>query len=276
MTVTRRRVSEQAGSAGHLIARYLRVSCARWSHQSHHSHQKQARGTVRTRARDAQMAHRRRNRACGSGDWPAGVLEQVEHLPGRPVAGRRRGPWAAPPKHAQNESLPVQCPVLVVPPAPHPCHAAGADASIAVGVGSIHTRARPPTHVHRRAGSPPLARVRFDSGARRPAFLSPTSGGPLLNPSPSKHPAPRHPRHDPETERKGKQPTQRAVLLAPDSDTHLQGEWIPSPGQWPVGPQDDVDLSSDRIWIDGCFDFSHHGRPARLLVLQRTKPQHRS
>ena len=34
---------------------------------------------------------------------------------------------------------------------------------------------------------------------------------------------------------------------------------IPGPGQWPVNPQADVEVSSDRIWIDGCFDFSHHG-----------------
>ena len=34
---------------------------------------------------------------------------------------------------------------------------------------------------------------------------------------------------------------------------------IPSPGEWPVDPQEDVPMSEDRIWIDGCFDFSHHG-----------------
>lgn len=34
---------------------------------------------------------------------------------------------------------------------------------------------------------------------------------------------------------------------------------IPRPGQWPVDPQVDVEVSKDRIWIDGCFDFSHHG-----------------
>ena len=36
---------------------------------------------------------------------------------------------------------------------------------------------------------------------------------------------------------------------------------VPQPGQWPVDPQDDVPISKDRIWVDGCFDFSHHGRP---------------
>lgn len=39
---------------------------------------------------------------------------------------------------------------------------------------------------------------------------------------------------------------------------HLLAE-IPGPGQWPVDPQADVEVSNDRIWIDGCFDFSHHG-----------------
>lgn len=34
---------------------------------------------------------------------------------------------------------------------------------------------------------------------------------------------------------------------------------VPAPGQWPADPQDDVPISKDRIWIDGCFDFSHHG-----------------
>lgn len=36
-------------------------------------------------------------------------------------------------------------------------------------------------------------------------------------------------------------------------------EQIPLPGQWPVDPQEDVPISEDRIWVDGCFDFSHHG-----------------
>lgn len=34
---------------------------------------------------------------------------------------------------------------------------------------------------------------------------------------------------------------------------------IPLLGQWPVGPQTDVQVSKDKIWIDGCFDFNHHG-----------------
>jgi ethanolamine-phosphate cytidylyltransferase len=38
------------------------------------------------------------------------------------------------------------------------------------------------------------------------------------------------------------------------------GEEIPKVGEWPVPPQEDQPISKDRIWIDGCFDFSHHGQ----------------
>jgi hypothetical protein len=34
---------------------------------------------------------------------------------------------------------------------------------------------------------------------------------------------------------------------------------IPDPGQWPIDPQEDVPVQEDRLWIDGCFDFFHHG-----------------
>lgn len=44
-----------------------------------------------------------------------------------------------------------------------------------------------------------------------------------------------------------------------------KGEWIPSSGQWPVDPQEDVEVSHERIWIDGCFDFSHHGHAGAML-----------
>ncbi|KAF2202465.1 ethanolamine-phosphate cytidylyltransferase [Delitschia confertaspora ATCC 74209] len=44
-----------------------------------------------------------------------------------------------------------------------------------------------------------------------------------------------------------------------------KGEWIPSAGQWPVDPQEDVKVSKERIWIDGCFDFSHHGHAGAML-----------
>lgn len=40
---------------------------------------------------------------------------------------------------------------------------------------------------------------------------------------------------------------------------------VPSLGQWPADPQTDVDVSKDRIWIDGCFDFSHHGTPRTAM-----------
>lgn len=36
---------------------------------------------------------------------------------------------------------------------------------------------------------------------------------------------------------------------------------MPAPGNWPVDPQTDVEISKDRIWVDGCFDFAHHGTP---------------
>ncbi|KAF2642473.1 ethanolamine-phosphate cytidylyltransferase [Massarina eburnea CBS 473.64] len=44
-----------------------------------------------------------------------------------------------------------------------------------------------------------------------------------------------------------------------------KGEWIPVEGQWPVGPQEDAHVSEERIWIDGCFDFSHHGHAGAML-----------
>ena len=37
-------------------------------------------------------------------------------------------------------------------------------------------------------------------------------------------------------------------------------EKVPQSGEWPVDPQDDVPISERRVWVDGCFDFSHHGR----------------
>lgn len=37
------------------------------------------------------------------------------------------------------------------------------------------------------------------------------------------------------------------------------GVQVPGLGDWPVPPQEDQPISKDRIWIDGCFDFSHHG-----------------
>ncbi|TKA75784.1 hypothetical protein B0A49_03291 [Cryomyces minteri] len=39
----------------------------------------------------------------------------------------------------------------------------------------------------------------------------------------------------------------------------------PAPGEWPVDPQEDVPVSDLRIWIDGCFDFTHHGHAGAML-----------
>ncbi|KAL6707179.1 choline phosphate cytidylyltransferase [Coniothyrium glycines] len=44
-----------------------------------------------------------------------------------------------------------------------------------------------------------------------------------------------------------------------------RGEWIPSPGGWPVDPQADVQVSEKRVWVDGCFDFAHHGHAGAML-----------
>ena len=34
---------------------------------------------------------------------------------------------------------------------------------------------------------------------------------------------------------------------------------VPVAGYWPVDPQHDIPVTKDRVWVDGCFDFSHHG-----------------
>ncbi|KAL2010164.1 hypothetical protein VTN00DRAFT_5971 [Thermoascus crustaceus] len=46
-------------------------------------------------------------------------------------------------------------------------------------------------------------------------------------------------------------------------------EQIPRPGEWPVDPQEDIPISKDRIWVDGCFDFSHHGHAGAMLQARR-------
>ncbi|KAL9595048.1 MAG: hypothetical protein Q9219_006671 [cf. Caloplaca sp. 3 TL-2023] len=46
-------------------------------------------------------------------------------------------------------------------------------------------------------------------------------------------------------------------------------ENIPQPGDWPVDPQEDVVVSAARIWIDGCFDFTHHGHAGAMLQARR-------
>ena len=40
---------------------------------------------------------------------------------------------------------------------------------------------------------------------------------------------------------------------------------VPKAGEWPVDPQEDVPISHDRLWVDGCFDFAHHGHAGALL-----------
>ncbi|KAL8695305.1 MAG: hypothetical protein Q9218_000204 [Villophora microphyllina] len=44
---------------------------------------------------------------------------------------------------------------------------------------------------------------------------------------------------------------------------------VPKHGEWPVDPQEDIEVSKDRIWIDGCFDFSHHGHAGAMLQARR-------
>ncbi|EAT87447.1 hypothetical protein SNOG_05056 [Parastagonospora nodorum SN15] len=44
-----------------------------------------------------------------------------------------------------------------------------------------------------------------------------------------------------------------------------RGEYIPAEGDWPVDPQHDVEVSDQRIWVDGCFDFAHHGHAGAML-----------
>lgn len=36
-------------------------------------------------------------------------------------------------------------------------------------------------------------------------------------------------------------------------------EDVPEPGKWPVDPQQDQEIQKERLWVDGCFDFTHHG-----------------
>ncbi|CAD6582338.1 MAG: hypothetical protein ASARMPREDX12_000911 [Alectoria sarmentosa] len=44
---------------------------------------------------------------------------------------------------------------------------------------------------------------------------------------------------------------------------------VPKPGEWPIDPQTDVKISKHRIWVDGCFDFAHHGHAGALLQARR-------
>ncbi|KAK5092712.1 choline phosphate cytidylyltransferase [Exophiala xenobiotica] len=43
-------------------------------------------------------------------------------------------------------------------------------------------------------------------------------------------------------------------------------EEVPKPGQWPADPQqDEPEVLKERIWVDGCFDFAHHGHAGAML-----------
>ena len=53
--------------------------------------------------------------------------------------------------------------------------------------------------------------------------------------------------------------------------TNLAIEEVPKPGEWPVDPQHDTAVTEDRIWIDGCFDFTHHGTHQSPLEYYQTK-----
>ena len=44
---------------------------------------------------------------------------------------------------------------------------------------------------------------------------------------------------------------------------------MPAVGHWPVDPQEDIAIEDERIWIDGCFDFSHHGHAGAMLQARR-------
>jgi ethanolamine-phosphate cytidylyltransferase len=57
-------------------------------------------------------------------------------------------------------------------------------------------------------------------------------------------------------------------MAAPQIDPEV-GCIIPSTGSWPVDPQDDQEIQEDRLWIDGCFDFFHHGHTGVMLQSRR-------
>ncbi|EMC97225.1 hypothetical protein BAUCODRAFT_68571 [Baudoinia panamericana UAMH 10762] len=56
--------------------------------------------------------------------------------------------------------------------------------------------------------------------------------------------------------------------MAPKIDPEV-GCIIPEPGDWPIEPQEDISVSDDRLWIDGCFDFFHHGHAGVMLQSRR-------
>ena len=56
--------------------------------------------------------------------------------------------------------------------------------------------------------------------------------------------------------------------MPPKTDPEA-GCLIPEPGQWPIDPQEDQPIREDRLWIDGCFDFFHHGHTGVMLQSRR-------
>ena len=62
--------------------------------------------------------------------------------------------------------------------------------------------------------------------------------------------------------------TQVQYNMAPKIDPDV-GCVIPDQGEWPVPPQEDQDLEDSRLWIDGCFDFFHHGHTGVMLQARR-------
>ncbi|MCJ1475294.1 hypothetical protein MMC13_003956 [Lambiella insularis] len=43
-------------------------------------------------------------------------------------------------------------------------------------------------------------------------------------------------------------------------------ELVPTAGNWPVDPQTDIPPIKERLWVDGCFDFFHHGMLKYVLL----------
>lgn len=60
-----------------------------------------------------------------------------------------------------------------------------------------------------------------------------------------------------------------ATAVPPSTSAMASEDDVPAPGHWPVDPQEDVPVDSSRIWIDGCFDFSHHGHAGAMLQARR-------
>lgn len=56
--------------------------------------------------------------------------------------------------------------------------------------------------------------------------------------------------------------------MAPNIDPDV-GCVIPSQGNWPIAPQEDITIADGRLWIDGCFDFFHHGHAGVMLQARR-------